>query len=91
MSSSEARRFLTTSVLTTVTRRITLHTVLSPTAIWDMAFGTTPLLRNWQFSGIFVYQSGRTANVTYNGPNKCFGLIGCQIAAAQNIWSADRS
>ena len=48
-------------------------------AIWDMAFGTTPLLRNWQFSGIFVYQSGRTANVTYNGPNNCFGLIGCQM------------
>lgn len=48
-------------------------------AVWDMAFGSNPLLRNWQFSGIYVYQSGRTANVAYDSPTGCFGLIGCQI------------
>lgn len=47
--------------------------------VWDVALGESPLLRNWQLSGIFAYQSGRTATVTYNAPNNCFGLIGCQI------------
>nr|MBA2301707.1 TonB-dependent receptor [Acidobacteriota bacterium] len=53
--------------------------------VWDMALGASPLLRDWQLSGIFVYQSGRTATVTYNTPNNCFGLIGCQIRPPQYL------
>ncbi len=56
----------------------TPHRVVA-NAVWDMTLGKSVLLRNWQLSGIFAYQSGRTSTITYSGPANCFGLIGCQI------------
>lgn len=53
--------------------------------VWDIAFGSTPIFRNWQLSGIYVFQSGRTATISYSGPANCFGLIGCQIRPPQYL------
>ena len=50
--------------------------------LWDTS-SSIAALRDWQISAIYVYQSGRTANVVYDSPASCFGLIGCQIRPPQ--------
>jgi hypothetical protein len=50
--------------------------------LWDTN-SSIAALRDWQISAIYVYQSGRTANVVYDSPASCFGLIGCQIRPPQ--------
>jgi outer membrane receptor for ferrienterochelin and colicin len=52
---------------------------LAINGVWDIKAGESLALRDWQLSGIYVYQSGRATNVTYDTPSGCFGLLGCQL------------